>query len=84
MGVIKKVRAPIDKALDALIEWIVTMAKKLFAKAFGQKDLKDARSDAQKNTDLNAAVAEATKHLERSSTPRTSTNNSAASRRSTS
>src|SRR5262249_20991540 len=40
MGVINKVRAPIDKALDALINWIVTMAKKLFAKVFG-KDKKD-------------------------------------------
>jgi len=38
MGVIKKVRATIDKALDALINWIVTMAKKLFAKVFGKKD----------------------------------------------
>lgn len=36
MGVINKVRAPIDKALDALIGWIVGMAKKLFAKVFGQ------------------------------------------------
>ena len=29
MGVIKKIRAPIDKALDWLINWIVTMAKKI-------------------------------------------------------
>jgi hypothetical protein len=36
MGVINKVRQPIDKALDALINWIVTMAKKLFAKATGR------------------------------------------------
>jgi hypothetical protein len=40
MGVINKVRAPIDKALDALVNWVVTMAKKLFAKAFGKKDEK--------------------------------------------
>jgi hypothetical protein len=33
MGVIKKVRAVVDKALDAMIKWIVTMAKKLFASA---------------------------------------------------
>lgn len=38
MGVIQKVRAPIDKALDSLIGWIVTMAKKLFAKVFGKDD----------------------------------------------
>src|SRR6185503_4908741 len=36
MAVIMKVRAPIDKALDGLIKWIVTMAKKLFAKVFGR------------------------------------------------
>jgi hypothetical protein len=30
MGVIAKIRAPIDKAIDWLINWIVTMAKKLF------------------------------------------------------
>ena len=53
-----------QRALDKLIAWVVSMAKKGFAKAIVQKDLKDARSDAQKNTDLNAAVAEATKHLE--------------------
>ena len=32
MGVINKVRASIDKALDSLVNWIVTMAKKLFGK----------------------------------------------------
>jgi hypothetical protein len=32
MGVIQKVRAPIDKALDWLINWIVTMAKNFLAK----------------------------------------------------
>jgi hypothetical protein len=42
MAVIAKVRAPIDKALDALIGWIVGMAKKLFAKAFGKDKDKDA------------------------------------------
>lgn len=37
MGVIGKVRATIDKALDALVNWIVSTAKKLFAKAFGKR-----------------------------------------------
>lgn len=45
MGVLAKVRAPIDKALDSLIAWIVTMAKKLFAKVFGKKDEKDKDKD---------------------------------------
>ncbi|HVC12459.1 MAG TPA: DUF4157 domain-containing protein [Burkholderiales bacterium] len=35
MGVILKVRASVDKALDALIAWIVMMAKKLFRMAKG-------------------------------------------------
>src|SRR5574343_266569 len=58
MAVINKVRAPIDKALDALIGWIVGMAKKLFAKAFG-KDKNDERTPEQKQADLNKALAEA-------------------------
>ncbi len=45
MGVINKVRAPIDKAIDWLINWIVTMAKKLFAKAFGKDAAKDDKRD---------------------------------------
>src|SRR5205085_1860313 len=27
MGIVAKIRAPIDKAIDAVINWIVTMAK---------------------------------------------------------
>ena len=38
MGVIMKVRSVVDKGIDALINWIVTMGKKLFAKVFGKKD----------------------------------------------
>jgi hypothetical protein len=34
MGVINKIRAPIDKALDWLVNWIVTAAKKLGSKIF--------------------------------------------------
>jgi len=33
-----KIRAPIDKAIDAVINWIVTMAKKLFSAVFGKKE----------------------------------------------
>jgi hypothetical protein len=57
MGVINKVRAPIDKALDWLINWIVTMAKKLFTKVFGKKE--DKRTDADMRADLQKALAEA-------------------------
>jgi hypothetical protein len=47
MGVINKIRAPIDKALDWLVGWIVTTAKKLFSKAFGKgdKEKKDDKRD---------------------------------------
>jgi hypothetical protein len=48
MGVINKIRAPIDKALDWLVNWIVTGAKKLFAKLFGKKDEKGQVLDPDK------------------------------------
>lgn len=57
MGVIQKIRAPIDKAIDGAINWVVSMAKKMFAKAFG-KDKKDERTPAQKQADLDRAIAE--------------------------
>lgn len=58
MGVIEKVRGTVDKALDWLINWIATTAKKLFAKAFA-KDKKDNRTEEQKKADLKSAMAEA-------------------------
>ena len=58
MGVIEKVRAAVDKALDTAIAWIVGKAKALFAKLFGKKDKKDERTDAQKQADLDKAVNE--------------------------
>jgi hypothetical protein len=33
LAIIQKIRAPIDKAIDKVIDWIVTMAKKVFAGA---------------------------------------------------
>jgi hypothetical protein len=62
----KNVRAPIDKALDFVIGWIVTMAKKLFAKVFGKKDKDgkaDERTDAQKEADVTAAQGDAERLL---------------------
>ncbi len=50
-----KVRDPIDKALDKVIDWIVTMAKKLFSK----KEKPDERTPEQKKADLAKAIAEA-------------------------
>ena len=50
-----KVRAPVDKALDFVINWIVTTAKKLFAKVFGKKEEK-ATPEEQKWNDAVAGV----------------------------
>lgn len=59
MAVIEKIRAPIDKALDWLVNWIVTAAKKLFSKVFGKKEKPDVRTDAEKQSDLRKAIADA-------------------------
>ena len=64
MGVINKIRAPIDKALDWLVNFIVTGAKKLFAKVFGKKDKPDARTEEEKKRDLDAALKEANRILD--------------------
>ncbi len=37
-GVIDKIRAPVDKALDTAIAWVIAKAKALFASLFGGKD----------------------------------------------
>jgi hypothetical protein len=58
MGIIQKIRAPIDKALDWLIGWIVGMAKKLFSKVFGKDGQPDKRTDAEKKAALHSAVLE--------------------------
>ena len=57
--IVNKIRAPIDKALDRVVDWIVTMAKKGFAKLFGKKDKPDSRTDDQKKADLDRAITEA-------------------------
>jgi hypothetical protein len=64
MGVIEKVRAAVDKALDTAIAWIVGKAKALFAKLFGKKDKDDTRTEEQKARDVRSAVEEATKVAE--------------------
>ncbi len=56
MVVFNKVRAPIDKAQDWLVGWIVKTAKTVLAKLFGKKD---DRTDAQKKADFDKAMAEA-------------------------
>jgi hypothetical protein len=61
MAVVQKIRATVDKALDAAIAWIVTKAKALFAKLFSKKEKPDDRTDEQKNKDKLAAIADAEK-----------------------
>lgn len=65
LNIVKKVREPIDKAIDAVIAWIVATAKRLFAALFGKKDKPDTRTDAQKQADLDKAMAEGETLLEK-------------------
>jgi Domain of unknown function (DUF4157) len=66
MAVIEKVRATVDKGLDAGIAWVISKAKALFASLFSGKDKVDERSSAQKSGDLKQGVAEATALLKAS------------------
>jgi hypothetical protein len=56
--IVNKIRAPIDKALDRVVEWIVAMAKKAGKMLVGAVRGKDERTPEQKQQDLNHAVAE--------------------------
>jgi Domain of unknown function (DUF4157) len=53
-GIIRKIRQPIDKGLDKIVAWLGGMLKKM-----GDKDKKDARTEAQKKADLDAAIRDA-------------------------
>ena len=55
-NIIDKVRAPIDKALDRVIDWIIEMAKKAGKALLGAIRGKDERTPEQKQKDLDAAV----------------------------
>lgn len=57
MGVINKVRATVDKALDTAINFLIGKAKALFAGLFKGKP--DERTPAQKQADLDKATDEA-------------------------
>lgn len=61
MGVIGRVRATIDRALDALVTWIVTSARRLFQRIFGgaQRTTPDNRTPEQKAADLQRAMGQA-------------------------
>jgi hypothetical protein len=76
--IIGKIRAPIDKALDKVVEWIVTMAKRVgrfFKTAVtGRGSTPSAAGDdrppAQKQADLRAGVDEATALMQGPATER--------------
>ena len=62
VGVIKKIRQPIDKGLDKIVGWLGKMLEKAKNVLSGKKDGKpDERTLAQKESDLRNAVAEAKK-----------------------
>lgn len=62
IGLVNKIRAPIDKALDKVVTWIVETAKKLGKMVVGgaKRALfgEDKRTDAEKQRDLDKAVRE--------------------------
>jgi hypothetical protein len=55
MGVIGKVRATVDKALDAAIKWIVSRAKAIIDKLFGGKE--ETPEQKQKRLEAGSAAA---------------------------
>ena len=57
MGVIKKVQAVVDKALDTAINWVITKAKALFAKLFGN-DKNAGPNDEKWNKAVTAVKAD--------------------------
>ena len=59
MGVFEKLRAPFDKAMDWLVNFVVKGAKTLLAKLTGKSDKPDERTDAQKQADVDSAVTDA-------------------------
>jgi hypothetical protein len=58
MGVVKKVRETVDKALDTAINFVIGKAKDFIAKLLG-KGKPDNRTDAQKQADLDKGISEA-------------------------
>jgi len=69
IGLVNKIRAPIDKALDKVVIWIVETAKKLGKMLLGggkaAKDGPDTRTPEEKKRDLHAAIQGATAAMRR-------------------
>lgn len=60
MDVVKKVRASVDKAIEAAVNWVIAKAKSVFTGMF-KKDGPDMRTEEQKKKDKLAAIADAEK-----------------------
>ena len=58
-AVIEKIRLTVDKAIDAVIAWIVGKAKALFGKLFGKGDKPDERTEDEKKRDVKLAKNDA-------------------------
>jgi hypothetical protein len=58
LGVIEKIRASVDKALDAVIGWLVEKAKGLFGKLFGKKDDKNEDGPPDEKTAKAVAIVQ--------------------------
>ncbi|MBJ2158000.1 eCIS core domain-containing protein [Variovorax sp. IB41] len=54
-GILQKIRAPVDKALDSMVAWVRKMAKKFLDALLGKKD-KDGKPAKPPQAQLDAAV----------------------------
>ncbi|WP_245153489.1 DUF4157 domain-containing protein [Chlorobaculum sp. 24CR] len=58
VGIVQKVRKPIDKGLDKIVAWLGKMLKKMVGAVTGAIRGRDTRSPEQKQRDLDRAVRE--------------------------
>ncbi len=61
VNIVNRVRAPIDRALDRVVDWIVAQARRLGGMIRGR----DARTPAEKQRDLDRAVVELRPQIQR-------------------
>jgi len=59
VGIVRKIRKPIDTGLDKIVAWLGKMLKKMGEKLFGGKDKTDERTAKEKQADLDHAMEEA-------------------------
>ena len=56
VNIVNRIRAPIDRALDRVVEWIINMAQRAGRAIMGTIRGRDERTPEQKQEDLNRAV----------------------------